>query len=76
MTVGETCSPTRESRHEGHTTTHDYRSGTSTFERWENNGREWREGRSSGEAYKKVANEGKRVKIFDIITEIKKALKI
>ncbi|KAK9209241.1 hypothetical protein WN944_001605 [Citrus x changshan-huyou] len=48
----------RESRHEGHATTHDYRYGASTFERWEDNEHEWREGLSSEGAYKKVANEG------------------
>ena len=36
-TVGETSSATRESRHEGHATTHDSRNGASTFERWEDN---------------------------------------
>ncbi|KAK9233244.1 hypothetical protein WN943_023493 [Citrus x changshan-huyou] len=56
-TIGETCSPVRESRHEGHATTHDYRNGASTFERWEDNEREWKEGLSSEGAYKKVANE-------------------
>ena len=30
---------------------------------------------NSGEAYKKVVNEGKRVRIFDIRTEIKKTIK-
>ena len=75
MTVGEACSPIRESRHEGHATTHNYGNGESTFERWEDNEREWRGGPSSEVAYKKVANEGKRVSIFEIITEIKKILK-
>ena len=74
MTVGETCSPTRESTHEGYATTHDCRNGASTFKRWEDNGREWMEGLNSGEAYKKVANEGKMVRIFDIETKIKRAL--
>ncbi|KAH9794227.1 hypothetical protein KPL71_004825 [Citrus sinensis] len=56
--IGKTCSPVRESRHEGHATTHDYRNGAFTFERWEDNEREWREGLNSEGAYKKVANEG------------------
>ena len=74
MTVGETCTPTRESRHEDHATTHDYGNGASTSERWEGNGRGLRECLNSREAYKKVANEGKRVKKFYIKTEIKRAL--
>ena len=69
MTVGETCSLTRESRHEGHATTHNCRNGASTFEMWEDNGREWWEGLNPGETYKKVASEGKRVSIFYIITK-------
>ena len=36
---------------------------------WEDNGREWREGLDAGEAYKKVANEVKRVRIFEIATK-------
>ena len=72
-TVGETCSPTRESRHEGHATAHDYKNGTSTFEMWEDNWRVWREGPKTGEAYKKVANEGKRVRIFAIRTKTKES---
>ena len=38
-TVGEAGSATRESRHEGHATTHDYRNEASAFERWEDNER-------------------------------------
>ena len=38
-TVGEASSSTRESRHEGYATTHDYRNGASTFERYEDNER-------------------------------------
>ena len=75
MTVGEACSPIRESRHEGHATTHNYGNGESTFERWEDNECEWRGDPSSEVAYKKVANEGKRVSNFEIITEIKEILK-
>ncbi|KAK9223242.1 hypothetical protein WN944_011684 [Citrus x changshan-huyou] len=56
--VGETCIPTRESRHEDHATTHDYGNGASTSERWESNGLGLKECLNSGEAYKKVANEG------------------
>ena len=42
---------------------------------WEDNRREWREGLNTGEAYKKVANEGKRVRIFAIRTKIKESSK-
>ncbi|KAH9688661.1 nb-arc domain-containing protein [Citrus sinensis] len=41
-TVGEARSPARESRHEGHATTHDYGNGESTSEGGENNGRKLR----------------------------------
>ena len=74
MAVGEMCTPTRESRHEDHATTHDYENGASTSERWERNGRGLKEGLNLEEAYKKVANEGKSVRTFDIETEIKRAL--
>ncbi|KAH9675193.1 peptidylprolyl isomerase [Citrus sinensis] len=41
-TIGEARSPARESRHEGHATTHDYGNGESTSEGGENNGRKLR----------------------------------
>ena len=60
MTVGEMCTPARELRHEIHPAT------TTIMDRrglWEDP--------NSREAYKKVTNESKMVKLFEIITENK-----
>ena len=61
MTVGRTCPPTRESRHEVHPAT------TTIIERprprvGAGNGR----GQDSEGAYKKVANEGKMVRFLTL----------
>ena len=67
MTVGKTCIAARESRHEVHSaTTTIMTHPLPSVER--GGGRGLQEGPKSKEAYKKVTNEGKQVRLFEIRT--------
>ena len=67
MTVGKTCIPARESRHEVHSaTTMIMTHPLPRVERGDRRGLQ--EGPDSKECYKKVTNEGKGVRLFEIRT--------
>ena len=67
MTVGKTCIPAWESRYKVHSATTTIM--TYPLPRVERgDGRGLQEGPNSKEGYKKVTNEGKRVRFFEIRT--------